>query len=104
MVGILELQRFKFTDVVLPVSGVTISGKVNIVDGKVYSTEGPIKCKKDGKHFSFTLYRRDEGIMLDNENALKEEEPLKSSSAWPYGVSVDNTIDEFNNFVLNDIK
>ena len=104
MVGELELKRFKYTDVVLPVSGVTISGKVNIVDGKVYSTEGAIKCKKDGKHFSFTLYRRDEGLMFEDENALKEEEPLKNSSAWPYGISVDNTIDEFKNFVLNDIK
>lgn len=101
MVGKLELKRYDYKEVVLSTSGVEFTGKVNIKDEKVYSTEGNINCKWNGKSFSFALnqdYRP-----MPSEEPTEWTEPTASITNWPTGLSIDETIAEFKAFVLNDI-
>ena len=106
MVGKLELRRYKYTDVVLPKSKVTVNGRVNVVDGSIYSTEGNVQCswmmnEEIMKRFSFSLNQ------LNNraENEIPEtwDAPLKAISNWPAELPMDDIIEEFKNFVLSDI-
>lgn len=108
MVGKLELKRYKYTDVVLPKSLVTVSGRVNVVEDNIYSTEGQIDCswmvdEKTKKTFSFSLNQQSYGPGMNGEIPEKWDNPTVSTSNWPSGISVDETILEFKNFVLSDI-
>lgn len=107
MVGKLELKRYQYKDVVLPKSGVTVKGRVNVVEGNIYSTEGSINCswkidEDTKKTFSFSLNQQHDLDMSD-EIPEKWYDPTASTSRWPSGLSMDETILEFKNFVLNDI-
>lgn len=107
MVGKLELKRYRFKDVVLPKSGVTVNGRVNVVEGNIYSTEGNINCswnidEDTKKTFSFSLNQQ-HGPAMSGGIPEKWDDPTASTSSWPSGLSMDETILEFKNFVLNDI-
>ena len=103
MQGVLELKRYGYKDVVLPTSKVKFSGKVNITDEKVYSTEGNITCKWEDKTFSFALNQGYRPMPMPSEEPSEWTEPTVSMNNWPSGLSVDETIKEFKNFVLSDI-
>ena len=108
MVGKLELKRYQYKDVVLPKSGVTVNGRVNVVEGNIYSTEGNINCSwkidEDAKKtFSFSLNQQQYGPAMIGVIPEKWDDPTASTSSWPSGLSMDETILEFKNFVLNDI-
>lgn len=104
MQGVLELKRYGYKDVVLPTSKVKISGKVNIKDEKVYSTENSVSCKWEDKTFSFALGQNvNRPVMPTTEEATEWTEPTVSMNNWPSGLSVDETIAEFKAFVLADI-
>lgn len=97
--------KYKYTKAVLPECGVEVTGYVYIRDGKIYKTDS-IACVKEiddvKKKFSFTLVQTD-GPMMDDTNADAWSEPTLSISGWPAGLSVNDTIEEFKNFVLADI-
>ena len=104
MQGVLELKRYGYKDVVLPTSKVKFSGKVNVKDEKVYSTVGNVSCKWEDKTFSFALNQNANRLeMPTTEEATKWTEPTASINNWPIGLSIDETILEFKNFVLSDI-
>lgn len=108
MVGKLELRRYKYTDVVLPKSKVTVNGRVNVVDGSIYSTDGNVQCswmvnEETMKKFSFSLNQLNN--RADNHVDIPEkwDAPLKAISNWPADLPMDDIIEEFKNFVLSDI-
>lgn len=104
MQGVLELKRYGYKDVVLPTSKVKFSGKVNIKDEKVYSTESNVSCKWEDKTFSFALNQNvNRPGMPTTEETTEWTEPTVSMNNWPSGLSVDETIAEFKAFVLADI-
>lgn len=104
MQGVLELKRYDYKDVVLPTSKVKFSGKANIKDEKVYSTENNVSCKWEDKTFSFALNQSINGPMMPTKEETTEwTEPTVSMNNWPSGLSVDETIAEFKAFVLADI-
>lgn len=104
MVGKLELKRYDYKEVVLSTSGVEFTGKVNIKAEKVYSTEGNISCKWDGKSFSFAINQGYRPMPMPSEEPTEWTEPTVSMNNWPSGLSVDETIKEFKSFVLSDIS
>ena len=103
MQGVLELKRYGYKDVVLPTSKVKFSGKVNVTDEKVYSTESNVSCKWEDKTFSFALNQGYRPMPMPSEEPTEWTEPTVSMNNWPSGLSVDETILEFKNFVLSDI-
>lgn len=108
MVGKVELKRYKYTDVVLPKSKVTVNGRVNVVDNNIYSTAGQINCswmidEDTKKTFSFSLNQQSYGPGMDDQIPEKWEAPLKAISNWPAELPMDDIIDEFKAFVLNNI-
>lgn len=100
-------KSYKYDEVVLPVSGVEIRGIFYIRDEKIYRTES-IQCKlkvgEETKNFSFTLHQPNAGVVRPaDEQPVEWEEPTLNVSTWPSGVSVNDTVEEFKQFVLNDI-
>ena len=107
MKGVLIEKSYKYDKVVLPVSGVETSGIVYIRDEKIYRTE-TIQCRlkvgEETKNFSFTLQQPNAGgVRPTEEQPVAWDEPSLNISAWPAGVSVNDTIEEFRTFVLADI-
>ena len=106
MVGILIENKYKYTKAVLPISGVEVTGYVYIRDGKIYKTDN-ISCKKDidevQNNFSFTLSQPEYYSIAEQEKVDEWKAPKLNTSGWPSGVSVNDTIEEFKQFVLKDI-
>lgn len=93
---------YKAEKVLLPVSGVEVTGNVYVRDGKVYKTD-TISCvkeitKDEKANFSFTLNQP--YMPVESENW---SDPKLSINNWPAGVSVNDTIEEYKVFVLKDI-
>lgn len=106
MKGVLIEKCYKYDTVVLPVSGVEAEGVVYIRDEKIYRTE-TIQCRlkvseNETKSFSFTLQQPD-GYVRPEEQPVKWAEPSLNISNWPAGLSVNDAVEEFKQFVLNDI-
>lgn len=106
MKGVLIEKSYKYDKVVLPVSGVEASGIVYIRDEKIYRTE-TIQCRlkvgEETLNFSFTLQQSNAGVRPIEEQPTAWREPSLNISAWPAGVSVNDTVEEFKELVLNDI-
>ena len=100
-------KKYKYTQAVLPVSGVEFSGMVCIREGKIYSTDSiqcSIKSDEEAKNFSFTLEQPGDRYPGMREEQIKEwGEPTLNVSKWPAGVSVNDTVEEFKQFVISDI-
>lgn len=85
-------------------SEVSFTGKVVIREDKVYKTEGNIKCKWKDKSFSFALRQPEVFEEEETSNIDGYKAPTYSTPNWPSGLSVDNTIREFVEFIEEDIK
>lgn len=106
MKGVLVEKSYRYQNAVLAANGVEFEGMVYIREGKIYRTDS-IQCTlKEGEKvrtFSFTLQRLDARAAGTSQGQSTWEEPSLNISAWPSGVSVNDTVAEFKQFVLADI-
>lgn len=94
---------YKAEKVLLSNSGVEVTGNVYVRGGEIYKTD-TISCTKEIngkiKNFSFTLKQQNEARV---EPTTEWNEPVLNVDLWPAGLSVNDTVEEYKRFVLNDI-
>ncbi len=105
MKAILLDTTYKYDKVTLPTSGVEVSGIVVIRSGKIYMTDGKITCKQNKRTFNFSLNRPNHELeMVPTDTELEFTAPTYATPAWPAGLSIDATVEEFKQFVITDIN
>ena len=105
MKAILLDTTYKYDKVTLPTSGVEVSGIVVIRSGKIYKTDGSITCKHNKMEFNFSLNRPNHVPgMGTTDTELEFTDPTYATPAWPAGLSIDATVEEFKQFVITDIN
>ena len=104
MKAILLDTTYKYDKVSLPTSRVEVSGIVVIRSGKIYKTDGNITCMQNKQNFNFSLNRSYDYPGMSTGTELDFTDPVYATPAWPAGISIDATVEEFKQFVITDIN
>ena len=101
MTGQLVEKTLKYTEIVLPESGVKMTGVVKVRNNKVYCTEGMVSCEHGDEKFSFSL---NQSYYMPHHEGEEDEikEPTLNTPNWPASVPVNATLAEFKAFVIAD--
>lgn len=101
-------QYYEYNNTLLSRTCVEVTGIVIIKDNQVYATDGNIRVKvSENKSFTFSLNQPGKDGSYKPENTTEPnswDAPLKNSSNVPDGISADAVIDEFKQFVIEDIN
>lgn len=104
MEGIETRRDVQYTDVLLPQTGVKVTGVAVTKQGKLYGTMNYVEAKVDEEtSVQFKLYQEASPDPAHNVILGEFTEPLVDIRRWPMGVNIMAIIEEFKDFVMADL-
>lgn len=104
MEGIETRRDIQYTDVLLPQTGVKVTGTAITKQGQLYGTMDYVTAKFDkDKYVQFKLYQENSPDPAYNNTLGEFSEPLVDIKRLSMGVEITAIIKEFKEFVVADI-